>query len=39
MLCYVINLTTTLFFFKEVDKGVVGKGKNNTCTANLSTLI
>ena len=27
------------FFFKEVDKGVVGKGKNKTCRANLSTLI
>ena len=24
---------------KEVDEGVVGKGKNKTCRANLSTLI
>ena len=27
------------FFFKEVNEGVVGKGKNKTCRANLSTLI
>ena len=34
-----LNYYFVFFSFKEVDKGVVGKGKNKTCRANLSTLI